>query len=268
MATHDEGSAEGPLDPVYASLFRPDSDPAPAAEPGPFLAAPEPEAEPAVAPAEDESHAAPEPAEAGGAGVDTGRLFRSQGVTDNSVAVLAIDRGRRLRTLERSEAPGPEPSAAPVAAGVEAGASSPTARADQPLEAAVPMRSATSRGGRRQIKAGAVYLVVFGVTLLVAFADALLFGGELGWPTGIALVVSSAYCALTVRREDDVVAIIVPPLAFLLAAMTAGQFFRGPTAGDVLNRAQLVFFTLAYNWYWVIGATVLAVVIVLVRRRR
>jgi hypothetical protein len=60
----------------------------------------------------------------------------------------------------------------------------------------------------------------------------------------------------------------LPPIAFFLAAITAGQAFRGASGGGLINRAQLVFFTLAYNWYWVIGATVVALVIVLVRRRR
>ena len=60
---------------------------------------------------------------------------------------------------------------------------------------------------------------------------------------------SSVYCALTVRRDDDIVAIITPPLAFFIAAITAGQVFRGASGGGLLNRAQLVFFTLADNWY-------------------
>ena len=268
MATHDGVPAEEPLDPVYASLFRPGTpDDGPAAPPA-QPTADDPAAEPSdpLAPveplAQDPPAAAPTTTAA-----DTGRLFRSQGATGHETAVLAIDHGRRLRTLERSEVP--TPTSIPVTAVVGPAAVEEAGLAPTPVAAEVLAGSAPSRlGGRRQISAGAVYLLVFGVTLLVAFADALIFGGELGWPTGIALVASSVYCALTVRREDDVVAIIVPPLAFLLAALTAGQLFRGPTAGDVLNRAQLVFFTLAYNWYWVIGATLLALIIVLVRRRR
>ena len=84
----------------------------------------------------------------------------------------------------------------------------------------------------------------------------------------MALVISSVYAALTVRREDDVVAIIVPPVAFLVAALTAGQLFIGSAEGSLLNRAVVAFFTLADNWFWIIGATAAALVIVLVRRRR
>jgi hypothetical protein len=36
----------------------------------------------------------------------------------------------------------------------------------------------------------------------------------------------------------------------------------------MLNRVVVTFFTLADNWFWVIGATLAALVIVLVRRRR
>jgi hypothetical protein len=36
----------------------------------------------------------------------------------------------------------------------------------------------------------------------------------------------------------------------------------------MINRAVVTFFTLADNWMWVIGATLAALVIVVVRRRR
>ena len=63
-------------------------------------------------------------------------------------------------------------------------------------------------------------------------------------------------------------AIIVPPVAFLVAALTAGQLFIGSAEGSLLNRAVVAFFTLADNWFWILGATAAALVIVLVRRRR
>ena len=94
--------------------------------------------------------------------------------------------------------------------------------------------------------------------MLVAFANVLIADGEVGWPTGVALVISSVYAALTVRREDDTVAIIVPPVAFLVAALTAGQLFIGSAEGSLLNRAVVAFFTLADNWIWIIGATAAA----------
>ena len=82
------------------------------------------------------------------------------------------------------------------------------------------------------------------------------------------ILVASVYAALSVRRADDTVAMIVPPLAFLVAALTAGQINIGAVEGSLFNRAAVVFFTLAENWVWIIVATLAAAVIVLVRRKR
>jgi len=118
------------------------------------------------------------------------------------------------------------------------------------------------------LRAGGVYLIVIGVTVIVGFINAALGGGSLGWPTGVALLAISAYAAVTVRRSDDVAAFLIPPVAFLVAALTAGQLFLDANEGSVLNRAVIVFFSLADNWIWIIGSTLIALVIVLVRRRR
>ncbi len=294
MVSSDSVPRPEPVDPVYDALFRPTDAPPPVdpddapmfeqvldavvdprledaaqAEAEALAHAPDPDPEP-----EPEFAVAP-PA----ALVDTGRLFRSQGVAGHPAAVLALtsDHGGRLRTLDRrgDDPSPPDALSVPVSAdellgetvGSDAGAV--VARESRRKDRA-PRRQAAHASGQhaRSISAGAVYIVVIGVTLLVAFANALLSGGGIGWPTGLALLASSVYCALTVRRDDDVVAIITPPIAFFLAAITAGQLFRGAAGGGLLNRAQLVFFTLADNWYWVIGATLAAAVIVIVRRRR
>ena len=213
--------------------------------------------------------------------VDTGRLFRSQGVVGHDEAVLALtsDHFGRLRTLERRR-DGEPAAAAPAAIAVDDGPaasdavpSPETADDALPLPPVLPADAAVNEGrgrrrGARAITGGAVYLIVIGVTVLVAFANALLSDGDLGWPTGLALLISSVYAALTVRREDDTVAMIVPPIAFLVASLTAGQLFLGSAEGSLVNRAVVVFFSLADNWIWIIGATVAALVIVLVRRRR
>ena len=271
MVTPDEQPDREPVDPVYASLFRPeDLEPPAVDESDSAIDEPELAADPAPEP--------PPPVAAPASAVDTGRLFRSQGVVDNSAAVLALtsDHGGRLRTLERQE---DDPSL-PVkvnSAAVITGAAMVVDDAGL-LDDAEVKESRSDRRRHRQaralthhspgISAGAVYLIVIGVTLIVGLLNAWLGDGELGWPTGVALLISSVYCAWRVRHEDDVVAIIIPPIAFFLAAITAGQLFRGATAGGLLNRAQLAFFTMAYNWYWVIGTTVIVVVLVLVRRRR
>ena len=298
MTSYDGGGGgRDPIDPDYAGLFRPEDLLPPAPEPPAPAddADDEPHFEPVLDPVidprvEEQRHeaelladaAVPETAvEADVAAVavepapalrtdpvaDTGRIFRSQGVTGHDEAVLALpsDRSGRLRTLERRDELAPVlPDAGPV---VVAGPAEPPAVG---IEEAVVMEQAPGRRGHRsrRITGGAVYLIVIGVTVVVGFANAFLSSGKLGWPTGLALLVSSVYAALTVRREDDTVAIIVPPIAFFVAALTAGQLFLGSAEGSILNRAVVVFFTLADNWIWIIGATVAALAIVLVRRRR
>lgn len=206
---------------------------------------------------------------------DTGRLFRSQGVSGHDDAVLALSSAHfgRLRTLRRSDTPEPAPTdgapeaivvddAGPVPSAVEASAE------EVPVTRRARRRSVADTHRSRQITGGAVYLIVIGVTLAVAFVNAWLSSGDIGWPTGLALAASTLYGAFAVRRADDVVAVIAPPIAFLVAALTAGQLFLGAADASILNRAVVVFFTLADNWIWIIGSTVAALVIVLVRRRR
>jgi len=106
------------------------------------------------------------------------------------------------------------------------------------------------------------------VSNLSLLSAALLAAGTIGWPTGLTLLVSTTYVALTIRRADFAVAVIVPPLAFAVTALTAGQVFLGASANSLLNRGVVWFFTLAQNWPWILGSTALAFVIVLVRSRR
>ena len=291
----DSPSGPDPVDPVYAALFRPDPEPASPRVSPVDADDDEPMFEQVLDPVVDprlevEQPDRAQPAEPAGPAppaatahslVDTGRLFRSQGVADHEAAVLALasDRSGRLRTLARVM---DEPVPAPTASAPDSGTVPPAADASAgPSGAAADAPAARRRVGRRSrpdaaapshrsrgITGGAVYLIVIGVTVLVGFANALLADGDIGWPTGLALAISSVYCALTVRRADDVVAIITPPLAILVTALTAGQLFLGSAEGSLLNRAVVGFFTLADNWMWVIGSTVAALVIVLVRRRR
>ena len=283
MASYDESAGQGSIDPAFAELFRSEAA-APLAPP-----ASAPAAAPAPAPPPEPPFEAPvarpAPADAPAASaVETGRLFRSQGVRGSSQAVLALtsDHGGRLRTLARTDvepAPAPRgPVSAPTASPQgpvlypEAVAPDPTPEAATSSSRRKPRRDRSGAGpatvAQSGITARAVYALVFGVTLVVAFINAKFADGNVGWPTGLALVIVTVYCALKVRRDDDLVAIISPPIAFFLAAITAGQLFLGSAPRSLLSRAVETFFTLADNWYWIIGATVVAAVIVVVRRRR
>lgn len=119
------------------------------------------------------------------------------------------------------------------------------------------------------VRATGVWLVVIGVTVVMGFADALVVGRtQLGWLTGVSLLAASVYGALVVRREDAIIAVIAPPLAFFLATITAGQLTLPPTGDLLVREAFMIVTTLGANAPWIFGSTIVALVIVLVRRRR
>lgn len=272
------GDSPGPdqVDPAFEGLFRPESP-----ESAPPAA---PEAEPEQAAIPSAGSGSPDASQATDAATpsrqpisDTGRLFRSQGVADRPDTVLALESGRfsRLRTLERGDtAPTQDPSDMAVAALLVEPAPEPTSGDPMPSRettgsSARPSRRRASAGRSGRGASGLIVSgVVIAITVIIGFANAALGGGSLGWPTGLALLVSSIYGAIAIRREDDTIAFLIPPVAFLIAALTAGQLFLDSGEGSLINRGVIVFFSLADNWLWILGSTLIALVIVLARRRR
>ena len=143
-----------------------------------------------------------------------------------------------------------------------------------PAQAAGLVTTGTSASGRGAhaapgVRATGVWLVVIGVTVVMGFADAIVVGRtQLGWLTGVSLLAASVYGALVVRREDAIIAVIAPPLAFFLATITAGQLTLPPTGDLLVREAFMIVTTLGANALWIFGSTIVALVIVLVRRRR
>lgn len=227
-----------------------------------------------------------------------GRLFRSRGGPERQDAVTAIGsmQARRLRTLARSDEPFPAAVAAEFVQEVEPEAAMPpilpVASSGEPAPALQVMASTgqqrqldgqqasareTGRGRSREPRQRAerpssgsltglgVYAVTIGVTVILAFGETLIFGGEPGIITGIGLLVVSVFAAFTVRTHDGINAIFAPAIAFFVAAITAGQV--GVNAAGLTSRAVVVFFLLGSNWMWILGSTAVALVIVALRRR-
>jgi hypothetical protein len=224
---------------------------------------------------------------------------------NDAITAIGSLQARRLKTMGRSDEPGQVPipvgtegsddsgflppnwndNAADSAASAEPWL--PAASSGEPAPAlqvmARPAAPATKAAPapRRSVRADAaersnirssgsltalgVYAVTIGVTVILAFGQTMFFGGEPGLITGIGLVVVSIVAAFVVRTRDGLHAIFAPPIAFFVAAMTAGQVDIAAT--DASNRAVVVFFLLGNNWPWIIGATAAALVIVALRRR-
>ena len=229
----------------------------------------------------------------------TGRLFRSlraEGdAADAAVPALSLDQAVGLRSVSLGEplvAAAPvaaAPAAAPVAAASAVAVVEPSPAEDvfmpEPEDPAETLGTATTSeaaaqataqaAGRRGahaapgMKSGGIWIVVIGVTVLVAFADAIVFErAGLGWITGLALLAASIYGAFMVRPEDYLVAVIAPPIAFFIATITAGQLTLAPSGDLMLREALMIVSTLGNNAVWIFGSTLVALAIVLVRRWR
>lgn len=239
-----------------------------------------------------------------GAGAPTGRLFRSlraEGDAANAaVPALTLDQAVGLRSVSlgdgtfgapagaavsagAADAPvvGPSPAEdafldddpLPVGGGVVTGGAAQAGSSVLAADAPVAPGGTTYAGGRRGahaapgIRASGVWLVVIGVTVIVAFADVVVVGA-INWITGFALLAASIYGAFMVRMDDWPIAVIAPPLAIFLATITAGQVTLGPITDLLVNEALMILTTLGNNVVWIFGATLAALAIVLVRRSR
>ena len=237
--------------------------------------------------------AAGEPVEASSAPAparDGSRLFRSRGAPERDDAITAVGslQALRLKTMSRSgepetnrdlDDPAAYPPASaddllpatplPVASSGEPAPALAVMSAPAPGQQAAPERprrsARTEKPSSGSLTGLGVYAVTIGVTVILAFGETMFFGGELGLITGIGLIVVSIVAAFVVRTRDGLHAIFAPPIAFLVAALTAGQM--GVTATDTSSRAVVVFFLLGNNWPWIIGATAASLVIVALRRR-
>lgn len=202
----------------------------------------------------------PEPVDTPESRAETGRLFRSSRAQTDTEAIVAIrpEQARRLRTLVADEnTPDVVVESPPPA---------------QPSARTGPRRTKHDEGARPTRRApglrpGAVYLIDIGLVVLVALIEVFLTD-QIGWITGIALVVAAGYTAWVVRLSDWVVAAIAPPIAFFVAAITAGQIGLSGTSGALLNRIAEVFDILGTNWLWILAAIALAFVLATVRRRK
>ena len=218
----------------------------------------------------------------------TGRLFRSLraegAAADRAVPALTLDQAVGLRTVtlgSAGESPAPAPTSVVVDADLEYAEVAPRPEitdadsdADLAQDASIATAASATGSGRRAhaapgVRATGIWLVVIGITVVMGFADALVVGQtQLGWLTGVSLLAASVYGALVVRREDAIIAVIAPPLAFFLATITAGQLTLPPTGDLLVREAFMIVTTLGANAPWIFGSTIVALVIVLVRRRR
>lgn len=101
--------------------------------------------------------------------------------------------------------------------------------------------------------------------IAVAVAEVMVHDTIAQW-TGVALVTVSVIAALVTRAGDRSLPAMMPPLAFLAAALVAGQVLVADEAGSLQRREALMLAeVLGSNATWVVAATALSTTIALVR---
>ncbi|MGV1004099.1 MAG: DUF6542 domain-containing protein [Candidatus Nanopelagicales bacterium] len=119
--------------------------------------------------------------------------------------------------------------------------------------------------GWNQLPGGLVAVLASSMLLLVALVEAYQTG-QLGQVSAWALVVLSVSAAMVTRRGDRSLAIMTPPLSFLLSVMVAGQLTLQVPYDWRTAQPLLIVNTLGANAPFVIGATLAAAAVVGLRR--
>ena len=113
-----------------------------------------------------------------------------------------------------------------------------------------------------------------GVFILTSLAMAVVMGsdalinGEVGTISNVGLLVLSLIAATQVRTIDYTAAIWSPPLAWVFALATGGQF--GMTMSGSLLRKEIFHFAygLANHAVWILGSVIISATIAIVRHGR
>lgn len=115
------------------------------------------------------------------------------------------------------------------------------------------------------------YELAIGVTFLVVaiamFADFLMFN-KVGLTSNIAIVLCAVLVALRVSPENFLAAVWAPVLGWHLALFTIGQLTRPETGSFLTQQMFLVLYGIANHALWILGATLLAVVTVSLRKSK
>lgn len=120
------------------------------------------------------------------------------------------------------------------------------------------VRNAVAALAMRDLGSRTVALLVFAVSAVVGVVDAVV-SGRLGWPTGAALVVSTAFAAWNVSADARWAAWVMPSYTLIAAIIVAGQFTSNAPGASPLGQAMLVIAGLINLAPWLAGATVLGV---------
>lgn len=194
-------------------------------------------------------------------GPSTGRLFRASSVDDDThtdaIPALASPRAAVSDVLPDSAFRAEE---SPFASEPEPGTS------DQPI--VEPVSHAATRAEVPGLSTLWVWIIIVGVTVVMAIADVLVRKQGLGWLTGVGVLAATIYCAVASRRDAMWWSVIAAPIAVAIATITVGQISVSRTGSFVITQGLNLLDSLGRVAPFTIAAVIAAIVIALVRRSR
>jgi hypothetical protein len=185
-------------------------------------------------------------------------------VTDPSTSTAGDQSHGRLYRSTGAEGPQAE-EARPAVAKRRAAAPTDWSDVSAPLPVA-PSTNKVTRVRPALTVPGLIVLDVVVVTIAALINVALT--NHISLLTSVVFVICAILGALFVRKEDPHPAWIIPPLGYFTAVLIAGQFILQPNKSLIVSEASMIGQTLGFNSWWIIGGTLAAFIIVMVRSRR
>ena len=119
---------------------------------------------------------------------------------------------------------------------------------------------------RRDLK----YVEVLGLTTVIvalAMSFNIAFNHNIGIVADLGLVIASISASYKVRAQDFAVTFWSPAISWFVALITVGQFATNNGGSWKVQQVFLLVYGLGSHFLWILGATVLAVVIHYLRGR-
>ena len=184
-------------------------------------------------------------------GPSTGRLFRAASVDDevhtDAIPAIATPRADVSDVLPESAF-----RDAPAAEGAPTGG---------PSHAAPPPEALW-------LNTLWLWVIIVGVTLIMAVADVLVRKQGIGWITGVGVLAATIYCAAASRRDVMWWSLIAAPIAVAIAAATVGQVTVTRTGSFLISQGINLLESLGRVAPFTLAAIIVALVIALVRWTR
>ena len=113
-----------------------------------------------------------------------------------------------------------------------------------------------------------VWIIIVGVSVLMAIADILIRKQGIGWVTGVGLLAATVYCAMASQRASMWWSAVAPPLAIALTIITVGQATLTRSNSLVISEALNLLDSLGRTAPFIVASVIAAVITCFVRRNR